>query len=181
MFNILLITLSLLMSTSANYHIDFGNSTGGQDWQVVNDRVMGGLSEGQVKLTNNSLTFIGNLSLENNGGFASVRAPFKRTDFSTYKTVTVRYRSVGPMFALSMELDRRFYVPNYKHYLEGNNGEWQEETYTLTNFQEHRIGVPTGRKMETEQMQNIIRIGFITLDKKKAGPFELEIDYIKFQ
>ena len=47
----------------------------GMSWQVVNDGVMGGLSEG--KLTPNlagTMMFSGMLSLENNGGFSTFRS-----------------------------------------------------------------------------------------------------------
>jgi monofunctional biosynthetic peptidoglycan transglycosylase len=44
-------------------------------WQAVNDGVMGGVSEGRFKITERqTLQFYGTLSLENNGGFASVRS-----------------------------------------------------------------------------------------------------------
>ena len=42
-------------------------------WQIVNDSVMGGLSTSQAYEKDNSLIFTGNVSLENNGGFASIR------------------------------------------------------------------------------------------------------------
>jgi hypothetical protein len=44
-------------------------------WGVVNDTVMGGVSSGQLALTDGLLVFTGDLSLENNGGFASMRSP----------------------------------------------------------------------------------------------------------
>ncbi len=42
-------------------------------WQAVNDGVMGGVSDGRFRMTERqTLEFYGTLSLENNGGFASV-------------------------------------------------------------------------------------------------------------
>jgi NADH dehydrogenase [ubiquinone] 1 alpha subcomplex assembly factor 1 len=53
---------------------DFAGAVAGEDWQAVNDGVMGGVSEGTFQITDrNTLAFVGTLSLENNGGFASVR------------------------------------------------------------------------------------------------------------
>ena len=52
---------------------DFAGADAAKDWQTVNDGVMGGVSEGKFKITDaKTLEFFGNLSLENNGGFASV-------------------------------------------------------------------------------------------------------------
>jgi monofunctional biosynthetic peptidoglycan transglycosylase len=41
-------------------------------WRVVNDTVMGGLSRSNVICEQPNLHFTGHLSLENNGGFASI-------------------------------------------------------------------------------------------------------------
>ena len=44
-------------------------------WQTINDGVMGGRSDGRFKINNEqNMEFYGTLSLENNGGFASVRS-----------------------------------------------------------------------------------------------------------
>ncbi|MGE2737431.1 CIA30 family protein [Mycolicibacterium vaccae] len=44
-------------------------------WRTVNDPVMGGASTSKVTFGNGGLVFSGNISLENNGGFASARSP----------------------------------------------------------------------------------------------------------
>jgi hypothetical protein len=54
---------------------DFGSGTPADGWGVVNDTVMGGVSSGQLALTDGVLVFTGDLSLDNNGGFASIRSP----------------------------------------------------------------------------------------------------------
>lgn len=54
---------------------DFGADGSADGWGVVNDTVMGGVSSGQLTLTDGALVFTGDLSLENNGGFASMRSP----------------------------------------------------------------------------------------------------------
>ncbi|MCV7371751.1 CIA30 family protein [Mycolicibacterium arabiense] len=44
-------------------------------WTTVNDPVMGGMSTSRVTFGDGGLEFSGNVSLENNGGFASARSP----------------------------------------------------------------------------------------------------------
>ncbi|MCV7420471.1 CIA30 family protein [Mycobacterium yunnanensis] len=44
-------------------------------WTTINDPVMGGKSTSQVAFGGGGLTFSGNVSLENGGGFASARGP----------------------------------------------------------------------------------------------------------
>lgn len=54
---------------------DFGAGATADGWNVVNDTVMGGVSSGQLTTDDGMLVFTGELSLDNNGGFASVRSP----------------------------------------------------------------------------------------------------------
>ena len=42
------------------------------DWRVINDSVMGGVSSGNVQYQRQQVIFSGNVSTENNGGFSSV-------------------------------------------------------------------------------------------------------------
>ena len=44
-------------------------------WTTVNDPVMGGLSTSEITFGDGGLVFSGNISLANNGGFASARSP----------------------------------------------------------------------------------------------------------
>ena len=55
-------------------------------WQVVDDGVMGGLSKGNFKSDKKkgNLIFAGNLSLENNGGFSSIRSNPLLIDLSAF-------------------------------------------------------------------------------------------------
>ena len=53
---------------------DFSTATNAPAWQVVNDDVMGGVSTSRFSVTNGVAVFRGEVSLENNGGFASVRS-----------------------------------------------------------------------------------------------------------
>ena len=43
-------------------------------WRIVNDDVMGGVSTSTINYDDGVMTFKGNVSLENNGGFASARS-----------------------------------------------------------------------------------------------------------
>lgn len=44
-------------------------------WATVNDPVMGGMSTSRIAFADGGLVFSGNISLQNNGGFASARSP----------------------------------------------------------------------------------------------------------
>lgn len=160
-------------------HIDFGTNNGLANWRVVNDGVMGGVSTGQVSYSDTSMTFAGNVSLKNNGGFASIRSSYQQRDLSEFTKVRIKYRSEGYIFAFSMNKDRRFWIPNYKQDMEQTNWEWKTSEFDLLDFKEYYIGRPTGKKVSETELGKIIQIGFIT-NEKREGAFKIEIDYLEF-
>ena len=57
--------------------LDPSKKIGIDNWGIVNDGVMGGISQSNIYLNEeNNIIFAGNVSLENNGGFASIRRGF---------------------------------------------------------------------------------------------------------
>ena len=62
-------------------------------WRIVNDGVMGGLSSSKVIVNDdNKIIFSGNVSLENNGGFASLRSPVKNYNFEKFSGIELRMK-----------------------------------------------------------------------------------------
>ena len=74
---------------------DFSKPDAAKAWQTVNDGVMGGVSDGKVRITEKNLEFYGTLSLENNGGFASVRSKAAKMDLSKYDGLVFKVRGDG--------------------------------------------------------------------------------------
>jgi monofunctional biosynthetic peptidoglycan transglycosylase len=175
-FTLILFTL---MAT-ASEKIDFGINKDGRSWLVVNDGVMGGRSQGDAQLTENSMLFKGTVSLDNNGGFSSLRSQFSDKQLAKYEQVEIRYRSEGISLAMTLSVSRRWYVPNYKTSLSGTQGKWKTVILPLKDFRKHYIGKPMRETLTQEAQKEVMRLGFIT-DEKKYGPFEFEIDYILFQ
>lgn len=160
--------------------IDFGSEKSGQGWQVINDGVMGGRSQGKALMLKNSILFQGKISLENNGGFSSLRSTFRNRDLSAFKEVELRLKSKGQTFAFTLETSDRFYQPNYKYLLELEGDDWETINIDLKSFDQYRMGQATGKKIDPALLSKIIRMGFINTGKK-AGDFSLEVDYIKFK
>jgi hypothetical protein len=106
--------------------------------------------------------------------------PYGEYDLSAYKTVEIKYRSTGGVFGLMLERYQQFYYPYHDTKLPNTNGEWETIEVKLTDFDEIRLADKTGNKLKQEYLSEIIRIGFMKLDKKE-GPFELEVDYMKFK
>lgn len=160
--------------------IDFGKEGNAQDWSIVNDGVMGGLSQGEGYFTDSSLVFQGEVSLDNNGGFASLRSPYRDFDLSAYEKVVIRCKSKGVQFAFTLNIYRQFYLPSFKKRVQTTSEDWETIELSLTDFYAYRLGKQLDRKLDQATLAKIIRLGFIT-DEKKYAPFEFEIDYLEFR
>ncbi|MCU0536811.1 MAG: CIA30 family protein [Hydrococcus sp. Prado102] len=69
-------------------------------WGAIDDVVMGGVSESSIKLNSDRAIFSGNVSVANNGGFASVRTrnfnpPW---DLSSYEGIELRVKGDGKRY-----------------------------------------------------------------------------------
>lgn len=171
--------ISLFILSNLSNKIDFGNNKIGKNWYAVNDGVMGGLSDGNVQLTENSLKFEGTISLENNGGFSSIRSEYGQYDLSKYTKVTMRIKTDNSSFALLLERHKRWFRPYFKQEFKVTAGEWQTVTFELSKFNEYEVGRKKATTMTKSDLSSIIRMGFITNDKT-AKDFSLEIDYMEF-
>ncbi|MEL7338947.1 MAG: CIA30 family protein [Bacteroidota bacterium] len=170
----------LLLSSNVGIELDFGSEKDGTDWQTLNDGVMGGLSNGQVALTPNALKFFGEVSLDNYGGFTSVKSPFGQYDLSNAKKLTIRYKTEGQLISISLENSDAFYKPYYKLLLPDTKGKWMTAEANISDFKEYNLGQETAIAISDGFLKGVKRIGFIT-SEKRAGRFAVEIDYLKFE
>ena len=180
MKSLMLAFVLILGKPSQSALFDFGKAEIGKNWFIINDGVMGGLSQAEVILTDTSLKFKGEISLDNNGGFSSLRSPFKMMDLSSFKTLRIRYRSRMQNLDFVLENDRRFYKPNFKYNLPETNWEWNEIEFDLYESNAVIMGRSTDIKMSKTYLSELIRHGFICANKE-SGPFEIEIDYLKYE
>ena len=157
---------------------DFQGATNSPAWQVVNDDVMGGVSTSQFQvLTNGGAIFSGVVSLENNGGFASVRSAPVRQNLSGLEVFVFRVRGDGQRYKLTVRTETGFNAPNYQAEFTTKRGEWVEHRLAFKDF------VPTFRGRVLTDMppldsSKITSVGLLILDKQ-AGPFRLEMSWIK--
>jgi len=173
------VSLCCIMVCTNNPSIDFGKTKMGSEWRIVNDDVMGGRSTSTGSINDDALYFSGYVSLENNGGFASVRSPYGAYDLSNFSEIVIRHKGTARAFALTFDTYRRWYMPNYKmEFIPSET--WQETSIPIKSLKESRIGQYTGETISKEKCSEIIQMGIILYDKKE-GAFELEVDYIKFR
>lgn len=155
----------------------FGPEAAGQ-WQTVNDVVMGGRSEGRFRfLKDGVLEFYGTLSLENNGGFASVRSKPKKLNLQTGDTIIARVNGDGRLYSLNLYVPQPRVAFSYRVKFQTEKDKWIEVRVPLQDFVATSFGrvVTNARPVNPEQVNSI---GFL-LGDKKAGPFKLDVDWIK--
>ena len=157
--------------------VDFGKPEAAR-WTIVNDGVMGGRSSSDVELTaDNTALFSGFLSLENNGGFASVRGRFPTMNLAGYEGVTLRVRGDGRKYQLRFRMNGSFNGVAYGSEFETKAGEWTEVSIPFNRFQPTVRGYrPRGAgPLDPSRIQQIT---FLIGDKIEA-PFQLEIAWVK--
>jgi monofunctional biosynthetic peptidoglycan transglycosylase len=158
--------------------LDFGREGAGEDWLVVNDGVMGGLSTSQIQLTDSgTAVFKGHLSLENNGGFASVRTLLDGLDLSEYEGLTLRARGDGREYQIRLRTDQRFDGVTYRATFATKRDQWTTVTIPFSEFKPtYRGRVLRGvEPLDTRRLQ---QLAFMVADKKE-GSFQLELAWVK--
>ena len=148
-----------------------------QKWRAVNDGVMGGRSEGTFRINRNGiLEFYGNLSLENRGGFASVRLEPAKLGLSEQDALIIRFRGDGRTYICNLYVPTDRIAFSYRAEFGTEAGRWQEVRLPLKSFRATWFG-KTLSNAPAIDARNIRSLGFMIADKK-AGPFKLEIDWI---
>lgn len=160
--------------------LDFAGPDTAQKWQAVNDGVMGGVSDGRFRITDEkTLEFFGTLSLENNGGFASVRTKPSELDIEAGDTIVVRVKGDGREYVLNLYMKSLRMAFSYRAPLPTTKDEWTEVKVPLGDF------VPTafGRRVQgmgPVEPDQINGLGFMLSDKK-PGTFQLEVGWVKLE
>ena len=153
---------------------DFNSTNGSRGWQVVDDTVMGGMSDGALATDKDGhAIFEGVVSLENNGGFSSLRYGTGSIEAGKYKNFVLMLKGDGKKYQFRVKRyrsDRHSYTYTFE-----TSGEWQEikipfEQMTPT-FRGYTPDIPN-------YPGDIIQEIGLLIGNKKAESFRLLIDWI---
>jgi NADH dehydrogenase [ubiquinone] 1 alpha subcomplex assembly factor 1 len=156
---------------------DFSDPKAAAGWTAIHDVVMGGRSAGDIESTaDGSMLFEGVVSLENNGGFASIRSRPRQWDLGAYDGMVIRVLGDGKRYKLNLKTDSSFDGVMYRVSFETNEGEWQTLRFPFSDFWASFRGrvVPDAPPLDPA---HIASIGLLISDKQE-GPFRLEIAWI---
>lgn len=156
---------------------DFVDSSEADRWMAINDNVMGGISEGGASRGEDScLVFSGSLSLENNGGFSSIRSLPDNFEIGDYEGVRIRIKGDGRVYQFRVRTDANFDGVAFKHEFATVDDKWIDIDLPFEAF------LPTYRGRILRDVgplkaADIKQLGLIIADKT-SGPFKLMVDEI---
>ncbi len=146
-------------------------------WRIVNDGVMGGLSSSKVNVEDDKIIFSGNVSIENNGGFASLRSPIKDYNFENFSGIEIKIKGDGKRYSISMKETTYFSGYFYTSTFETKKDEW---VTIKISFDQSKLYY-FGKELKPDKkipLYNIKEISLLIGDKQE-GSFNAEIEYIR--
>lgn len=146
-------------------------------WRIVNDGVMGGLSSSKVIVKDDIIIFSGNVSLEKNGGFASLRSPVKDYNFEKFSGIEIKVKGDGKRYSISMKETTYFSGYFYTSSFETEKDEWIAIKIPFDQFKLYYFGreIKSNKKIP---LNNIKEISLLIGDKQE-GSFKLEIEFLQ--
>jgi hypothetical protein len=147
------------------------------NWHIVDDDVMGGKSRSKFYINRDGNgVFQGSVSLENNGGFSSVRHRVKHGDVLEYSRLAIRARGDGKRYQLRIKSNKNDDYAYIAYF--STSGDWQEIEIPLNEM------YPSfrGRKLDKPSFsgKHIGEIGFL-IGNQNAEDFKLEVEKIELK
>lgn len=175
------LVLSLGLAANAGAELtkvsEFDGSAEDPKWFSVDDGVMGGISKGGLAIKEGHLVFSGKLSLENDGGFSSLRTGDRKHDFSGKEGFVLRVKGDGRTYKLRIETDARHNGSEigYQADFKTEAGKFVDVKIPFASFKPGW----RGRKLDGPplDLSKIEELGLVLADGK-AGPFVIEVDWI---
>jgi len=127
--------MSATLPIDNRFVIDFLDPAQTLRWASVNDRVMGGVSTSQATATAEGMAFSGVVSLDNNGGFASIRALPREYGLAGTSSLILRIKGDGQTYKLGIRTDEAFDGVQYQARFATQANEWQDIRLPVKDFQ----------------------------------------------
>lgn len=170
-----LILLFIFMNSTIIY--DFNKNSSPKDWLIVDDGVMGGVSQGKFSIdADGNGVFSGTVSLENNGGFSSVRHQFDKVNSTKDSKVLIRLKGDGKEYQFRIKDKSNSYysyITTFK-----TSGNWETLEIKLSDlypsFRGRKLNLPNFNSNSFEE------IVFLIANKKNES-FKLTLDKIELK
>jgi hypothetical protein len=174
---LILFTLSLSNESNKKEIYAFTAQSKVNEWRIVNDDVMGGISESSIACTaaGHGL-FSGHVSMENNGGFASIQLNTRIQLAKEQKYIVLRIKGDGKAYEFRMKSE----ISQYESYMHSfaTSGEWQTIKLPISEFYPQF----RGRRLNSPNFNfnTIEQVSFLIANKQEED-FKLWIDRIDIE
>ena len=169
------VLLIIMIITNQSMTIfNFNKSSNINNWSVIDDVVMGGKSSGIFYLDEQGNgVFEGTISLENNGGFSSVRYRFNEISTKEYSKIILRVKGDGKNYQFRVKAnstDKHSYITTFQ-----TTVEWTTINISLSDmhpmFRGRNLDIPNYDKLGIEEIAFLI-------GNRTTENFKLKIDSI---
>ena len=152
--------------------MDFSDPNVARRLWVVNDGVMGGVSQSRFRHDAEGVVFEGEVSLRNNGGFASLRGPVAWADGTS--TLELAVHGDGKRYRLLLRMDSAPGAASYQCEFDALGP--QTHRFTAADFQ----ATFRGRLVSAAPLvfARVVEFGVLIADKQE-GPFVLQLRHIR--
>jgi len=153
---------------------DFADPRAVEAWHAIDDRVMGGLSQSRLRHDpKGHAVFEGGVSLERNGGFASVRSSPGERGQADAAACLIELRGETRQFKLSLLTDDGFDSLNYQASFAPTENDWRTLRLPLAAFRASFRGreVPGAPNLDPARIRQV----GLMIAARQAGPFVLDI------
>lgn len=153
---------------------DFADPNVANAWHAIDDRVMGGVSRSALRSDpGGHAVFEGEVSLERNGGFASVRSAPAVRGKADAQACILEVRGEARRFKLNLLTAGTFDGLNYQAAFTPDPDRWQTLRIPLAEFRPSFRGreVPGAPPLDPARIRQI----GLMIAERQAGPFALAI------
>lgn len=152
---------------------DFADPSSVAEWNAIDDRVMGGVSSSRLRHDPaRHAYFEGTVSLERNGGFASIRSTPADRGRPGAQTCFIEARATGKRFKLNLLTDDAFDSINYQAGF-APSATWQTLYIPLSTFRATFRGreVPGAPALDPARIRQV----GLMIAERQVGYFALEV------
>jgi len=155
---------------------DFKNNPSDR-WEYIADTVMGGVSKGNVTFINKEkesyAKMVGNVSLENNGGFIQFRREIKNKFNEGIKGIKIRVRGNELEYYIHIRTKGTVLPWQYYQAVFLVEKTWEEKDILFESFK--RSGIMLSKKFKSKNITSIAVVAF-----GKEHLVDIEVDSISF-
>ena len=172
------ILILLLMCSQSNAEIIFTDKLHPtNEWNLITDKVMGGISTGEynyIKIDNNDvIKMTGNVSTKNNGGFIQIRRNLDGINLTNAKNIEVLAKGNNEKYFIHLRTSFTILPWQYYQYLFTVKENFKNFVLPIKNFKKSGLLLPN-----EINPQNIKSIGIVAFGKDYRA--ELTVKEISF-